>query len=149
MNTSAENNLTTTSNVLSNPDDVFTTWIKGASGVAIVLSLPTNFYALWLILTGGKDLVASHFFTLNLSVSDILYCLCAFIFYLEKYIPVQDFKYVLSVMSGLIYCGRPMFQCCICVERYLAGIHPVLFLTYKHLRYKINNGKLPWIRCSH
>ncbi|KAL1253304.1 hypothetical protein QQF64_017997 [Cirrhinus molitorella] len=62
---------------------------------------------LWLLEgTGGG--VALEFFNLNLSVCEI----------------------------GLVFTGRPLFQCLICVERYLAVVHPVTFLKYKPLRYR-------------
>ncbi|KAJ8397590.1 hypothetical protein AAFF_G00438660 [Aldrovandia affinis] len=33
---------------------------------------------------------------------------------------------------------RPsLFQCCICVERYLAVLHPLTFLRYRPLRYRV------------
>ncbi len=40
-------------------------------------------------------------------------------------------------LDGLSITGRPLFQCLICVECYLAVVHPVTFLKFKPLRYRI------------
>ncbi len=37
-------------------------------------------------------------------------------------------------LIGLAMSGRPLFPCLICVECYLAVVHPVTFLKYKPLR---------------
>ncbi|XDV38348.1 hypothetical protein PO909_007787 [Leuciscus waleckii] len=41
--------------------------------------------------------------------------------------------------------GRPLFQCLICVERYLAVVHPVTFLKFKPLRYRVICCIAAWI----
>ena len=41
--------------------------------------------------------------------------------------------------------ARPLFQACICVERYLAVLHPVLFLKYKPLRYRVACSTVAWL----
>ncbi|KAJ8392179.1 hypothetical protein AAFF_G00077470 [Aldrovandia affinis] len=38
--------------------------------------------------------------------------------------------------QGLVVAGRPLFQCCICVERYLAIVYPIAFLKYRARRYR-------------
>ncbi len=48
------------------------------------------------------------------------------------------------VLLGLLT-GRPLFQCLICVERYLAVVHPFTFLKYKPLRYKVICCTAAWI----
>ncbi len=47
--------------------------------------------------------------------------------------------------QGLSITDRPLFQCLICVERYLAVVHPVIFLKYKPLRYRVICCTLAWI----
>ncbi len=48
-------------------------------------------------------------------------------------------------MSGLGVTGRPLFQCLMCVECYLAVVHPVIFLKYKPLRYRVICCTAVWI----
>ncbi len=49
---------------------------------------------------------------------------------------VPVFVPIKRLSLGLAITIRPLFQCLICVERYLAVIHPVIFLKYKPIRYK-------------
>ncbi len=46
---------------------------------------------------------------------------------------------------GLGITGRPLFQSLMCVERYLAVVHPVTFLKYKPLRYRVICCTAVWI----
>ena len=46
---------------------------------------------------------------------------------------------------GLLTVSRPLFQCCICVERYLAVVHPVTFLKYKPLRHRVGCCGVVWL----
>ncbi|KAM4584763.1 uncharacterized protein PAE49_004207 [Odontesthes bonariensis] len=47
----------------------------------------------------------------------------------------------------------PLFQCCICVECYVGVVHPVIFLQYKHLRYKVASccvaGLITLVSCTY
>ncbi|KAK3572627.1 hypothetical protein QTP86_001127 [Hemibagrus guttatus] len=40
--------------------------------------------------------------------------------------------------------GRPLIQTCICIEQYLAVIHPVTFLRYKAIKYRIAAAVAVW-----
>ena len=46
---------------------------------------------------------------------------------------------------GLFGFERPLFQTCICLECYLAVVHPVVFLRYKPLRYRLGCCALVWM----
>ncbi len=43
---------------------------------------------------------------------------------------------VLYVLIGLCWTVRPLLQICMCMEHYLAVIHPVTFLRYKGIQYR-------------
>nr|XP_055035896.1 G-protein coupled receptor 35-like [Misgurnus anguillicaudatus] len=102
-------------------------------------------YIIWLIVTGTENKIASEFFNLNLSVCEIGICLNCFfslmVFWFSNLELVQLFT------SGLVITGRPLFQCLICVERYLAVVHPVTFLKFKPLRYRLMCCTAAWIIC--
>lgn len=83
-------------------------------------------------------MMASNVFSLNLAVSDILTCLSSLTFILHNHILnyFQEDGVLWSVAifcKGFILTGRPLFQCCICVECYLAVVYPVTFLKYNPL----------------
>ncbi|KAJ8000538.1 hypothetical protein DPEC_G00181150 [Dallia pectoralis] len=116
-----------------------------ANVINVILSLPANAYVLWLIVTGPKGTVASDLFGLNLAVTEILSSLSSLGFIIYYY---QDSEAVYNFalfFKGFIYYGRSPFQSCICVERYLAVIHPVTFLKYKPVRYRMGCSGVVWM----
>ncbi len=80
---------------------------------------------------GTASGVASEFFNLNLSVCEIGICLGNLVFLLSRWFLCLKLLNLFSL--GLTFTGRPLFQCLICVECYLAVVHPVTFLKYKPL----------------
>ncbi|CAL8276660.1 unnamed protein product [Boreogadus saida] len=45
--------------------------------------------------------------------------------------------YLLLAHSTLLWFGRALFQCGICVERYLAVVQPLTFIRFKPLRFRV------------
>ncbi len=111
--------------------------------INLLFGLPTHSYILWLIVKGTGRGITSEFFTLNISVCEIVLCLRSSITLLANVFP--KLWYVKMFMSGFNSTGRPLFQCLMCVERYLAVVHPVIFLKYKPLRYKVVCSTVTWI----
>ncbi|XP_051734821.1 uracil nucleotide/cysteinyl leukotriene receptor-like [Ctenopharyngodon idella] len=111
--------------------------------IGFLVGLPTHSYVIWLIITGAGSGVASEFLILNLSVSETGFCVNCLMFVLSVWFSfILQFKLFLV---GLITTGRPVFQCLICVERYLAVVHPVTFLKFKPLRYRVICCTAAWI----
>ncbi|XP_043072440.1 G-protein coupled receptor 35-like [Puntigrus tetrazona] len=104
-------------------------------GFNLLSGLPMHSYVIWLIVTGTGSGVTSEFFCLNLSVCEIGNSLICVFYILSICFP--NITVLPLILSGLIFTGRPLFQCLICVERYLAVVHPVTFLKYKPLRYRV------------
>ncbi|XP_064859323.1 uncharacterized protein LOC135561547 [Oncorhynchus nerka] len=110
---------------------------------ALALAFPIHGYTLWLI-TGSAS-IATEIFIFNMAVLEIGYSLL---------IPLADAVYLLTTYqshfrviaytASLLLFSRPVFQCCICVERYLAVVHPVVFLKYKPLRYRVGWAAGAW-----
>ncbi|XP_050948623.1 hydroxycarboxylic acid receptor 2-like [Labeo rohita] len=111
--------------------------------INLLFGLPTHSYVIWLIVTGRRNGVALAFFNLNLSVCEIGICLDCLFFVLSNWI--SNLSALALFLQGLAITGRPLFQCLMCVERYLAVVHPVTFLKYKHLRYRVICCTVAWI----
>ncbi|XP_051537046.1 C-C chemokine receptor type 2-like [Myxocyprinus asiaticus] len=111
--------------------------------ISVLLGFPTNSYVIWLIVTGTGNGLAAEFFSLNLSVCEILLCLNSFLHLLPEKGP--NLIYVILVTQGLGNTGRLLFQCVICFERYLAVIRPVTFLKFKPLRYRVICSVIVWV----
>ncbi|XP_046900455.1 P2Y purinoceptor 6 [Hypomesus transpacificus] len=103
----------------------------------LTLGLPTNIYVVKLILTGAAGQMASEFFALNLAVNESLYCLLNILGLLDFHYFMGSFYHARVLSTGFICTSRPLFQCCICFERFLAVVYPVVFLKYKPLRYRM------------
>lgn len=132
---------TNSSSVADHLEPIYT----ASYAINIILGLPTNVCVLWLIVTGAGGTIASQFFTLNLTVSEILYCLFSLVRFLCKFIQTTAVPYIEAFSIGLLHTGRPLFQSCICVERYLAVVRPVFFLNYKPLRYRVGCCGVAWL----
>jgi len=115
--------------------------------LSLLFGVPTHSYVIWLIITGAGSGVASEFFNLNLSVCGIIFSLYALISFLRTFSNLKEPVSLILVkfLMGNIFTVRPLFQCLICVERYLAVVHPVTFLKYKPLRYKVICSAAVWI----
>ncbi len=99
--------------------------------INLLFSFPMHCYVIWLMI-GTRKSVATDYFNINLSVCEIGICLNSLVFVLSIWFSSLE---ILDVfLLGLTFTGRPLFQCLICVERYLAVVHPVTFLKYKPLR---------------
>ncbi|KAJ8372208.1 hypothetical protein AAFF_G00293270 [Aldrovandia affinis] len=122
------------------------TWIYVFAFVSNVLvGLPINVWVLWLIVRGLEVVLASEIFTLNLAALELIYCLQLLLVLLNYFVLNSILSKPLSFFYGLIFFGRPLFQCCTCVERYLAVLHPLTFLRYRPLRYRVGCSALVWM----
>jgi len=113
----------------------------------LLFGLPTHSYVIWLIITGSGNGVASEFFNLNLFVCEVNISLYSLISLL-RIVPIHQTQVLLILskfLSGNLITIRPVFQCLICVERYLAVVHPVTFLKYKPLKYRVICCIVAWI----
>ncbi|XP_067280771.1 C-C chemokine receptor type 8-like [Pseudorasbora parva] len=111
--------------------------------INFLFGLPTHSYVIWLIVTGAGSGVASEFFILNLSICEVANSLNSLLFIIPNWF---SSLYTLQLfLIGLSLTGRPLFQCLMCVERYLAVVHPVNFLKFKPLRYRVICCTVAWI----
>ncbi|XP_058613450.1 C-C chemokine receptor type 5-like [Onychostoma macrolepis] len=111
--------------------------------ISVLLGFPTNFYVIWLIVRGTGNGLAAEFFSLNISISEIILCLHSLTCLLEYTFEIPSIMW--PILIGLIITGRPLFQCLMCVEHYLAVVHPVTFLKYKPLRYRVICSVIAWV----
>lgn len=111
--------------------------------INFVLSLPTNSYVVWLIATKAGGTLVAEFFPLNLAVFEILFCLASTPNILKINFPSATLFAKFSY--SFLWSGRPILQCCICIEQFLAVVYPVLFLRYKTIRYKATFSGVAWI----
>lgn len=102
-----------------------------------VMTLPLNCYNIWLTFTGTKRTTESDIFSLNLALSENLFSLNIVWWFLAVHTVRYNFMYPYLFSLGFLFTARPLFQTCICVDYYLGVVHPVVFLKYKPIRYRV------------
>ncbi|KAK6471036.1 proteinase-activated receptor 3-like [Huso huso] len=110
-----------------------------------ILGLPANVTVLWILLRKQTAISSSEVFVLNLAVIDALFCLNAPLDIYKFYCPGNSIVNVVDYVVN--YCnvfGCPLFLCCICVERYVAVVHPVTYLGFKSLTYRVVCSAVAW-----
>lgn len=113
---------------------------------SFLFALPINGYVLWLILRGQPEKIASDFIPLNQTVVEIIFSLL-FVWYFLKAFLLQCFFFwrMFLFTSSVFLIARPLAQSFLCLEQYLAAIHPVTFIRYKPLRYRLTCGCVSWL----
>ena len=119
-------------------------FLTAAYAINLILGVPANGFILCLMVTRGRAVMTLEFFSLNLAVSEMLFGLSNICCFISFYHNSSVFLAFLFFYVFLLF-GRPLFQTCICVERYLAVIHPVLFLRLKPLKYRVACCSVVWL----
>ncbi len=116
------------------------------SSINFLFGFPVHSYIIWLIVTGTGNGVASESFNINLSICELWISFNCLLSVLSNLLPnVVQLTALSFFLAGVVIAGRPLFQCLMCVERYLAVVHPVIFLKFKPLRYRVICCTVAWI----
>ncbi|KAG8014442.1 hypothetical protein GBF38_002801 [Nibea albiflora] len=112
-----------------------------------LISLPPNCWVMWLMISSPvfwTDRMEA--FEFHLVITELL------IGFLE--LPTLSMSFhsdaemiesILIKFINVIFTTRILFQSSICIERYLAVVHPVLYLRYKPLRYRMTFSCVIWL----
>lgn len=106
-------------------------WYLILQFINIFVGIPANFIVVWLIRKSKGDSSTSDMYIFHLAVLDILFCL---IFPLELanilYLTNSGTWYVLRFFYGMKDTS-PLLLSCICLDRYVAVVHPITFTKIK------------------
>ncbi|KAI5616386.1 uracil nucleotide/cysteinyl leukotriene receptor-like, partial [Silurus asotus] len=110
-----------------------------------LVGLPLNCYMLFLLFTEGvrKDIDVT--FNVSQCASEILLSFTAplsIACHLNSDLCVVK---ALGFFWGISMSARCHFQCCVCLERYIAVVHPITFLKYNRARYRLPCAVVSWI----
>lgn len=111
----------------------------------ILICGPANVWVLWLMISSpqfGTDRM--NIFEFHLTITELLFALVEILvlaFMYNEDILIQ----VMVTLAEVNIMIRNEFQSLICVEQYVAVVHPVLYLRYRPLRYRMGLCCVVWV----
>ncbi|XP_051519471.1 proteinase-activated receptor 3-like [Myxocyprinus asiaticus] len=114
--------------------------------INMFFGIPANITVLWLIHKNKGDSSTSDIFIVQLAVLDTFFCLIpplefANIIFLTS---SSSTWYVLRFFYG-IKDSSPLFLSCICLDRYVAVLHPITFMGLKDKRHRSVCAGVVWL----
>ncbi|XP_061118024.1 G-protein coupled receptor 15-like [Conger conger] len=103
----------------------------GLQFINMFLGIPANLMVLWLLHKNKGDSSTSDIFILHLAILDVFFCLIPPLEFANKlYLTTSSTWYVLRFFYG-VKDSSPLFLSCICMDRYMAVLHPITFTELK------------------
>lgn len=122
-----------------------TFWL-GVKIFLLLTSFPANAVLMCSLLNRSKAMTPSEVLGLNVSVMDILYCLCLPLDIYSNLYEMSDTAH--AVREGLFALnvfGCPLLLTFMCLERYVAAARPVVYLRLGRWEYRAVPCALAWI----
>lgn len=114
--------------------------------VCILVGTPAHLWCLWLYLSFDGKIKQTQVFLLNHTIMELLSCIECVIEILNEFIFMNNTLLLMTgFIFGLSWTGRSLIQTCICIEQYFAVLHPVTFLKYKGIKYRIAAVAVAWL----
>lgn len=106
--------------------------------------LPLQVWNIWLMvsprITKKTDVIR-----LNMMIFIALVSLTNFLIMSGRVVLQYSSQTLWSLLVGLLTFGNPLFHCYVCVERYMAVVHPIIFLKYRPVRYRVQVLAPAWM----
>lgn len=111
----------------------------------LALGFPSNMLVMWLIATRKSEGCTSDVFIFSLAALDAFFCLMTPVdlfnrLYLDHWgiWHLQSFAYGVKDMA-------PLFLTCICLDRYVAIVHPIMFTNVLNNRIRMGISAFVWM----
>ncbi|KAK9972201.1 hypothetical protein ABG768_025524 [Culter alburnus] len=113
--------------------------------VNIIIFLPLNCWILWLV-RRNTGVTWSDFVISNQSVAEVICGIALIVFLSGTLLKKKVVTIISNYLCSTFLVGRPLFQTVFCVERYLAVVHPLVYLKYtKDHKHKVFFVGLVWL----
>ncbi|XP_029372297.1 proteinase-activated receptor 3 [Echeneis naucrates] len=120
-------------------------WYLALQFINMFLGIPANLMVLWLIHKNRGDSSTSDIFILHLAVLDVLFCLIPPLELVSiVFLNTSSTWYVLRFFYGMKD-SSPLFLSCICLDRYVAVVHPITFTKLKDRYHRSVLALVMWL----
>ncbi|XP_064856847.1 G-protein coupled receptor 4-like [Oncorhynchus nerka] len=110
----------------------------------LAIGTPCNILVLWQISSRKSDSSTSDIFIFNLALMDTYFCLMGPIDMVNRLVlDNQGIWYFQRFAYGVKDTG-PLFLVCICLDRYVAVVHPVLFTGIRDNKIRVGVSVVTW-----
>lgn len=114
--------------------------------VILLTSLPANAGLMWTLLNKKKAMTPSEVLGLNVSVMDVLYCLCLPLdIYISVHAVSEEAQSVREALFTLNMFGCPLLLTFMCLERCLAVVRPVAYIRLGRWVYRLVLCACAWV----
>ncbi|KAL2087255.1 hypothetical protein ACEWY4_018314 [Coilia grayii] len=110
----------------------------------LAVGLPTNMMVMWQVATRKSEGSTSDIFIFNLAILDAFFCLMTPIEMINRLILDNERIWYFQRFSYGIKDTAPLFLTCICLDRYVAVVHPILFTGIRDNRIRTAVAVLVW-----
>ncbi len=111
--------------------------------VFAIVGTPIHCWTLWVLIHG--NIKPNSVFPLNINTVEMVFCIYSITYSFMINYPTVTGDRSVVFLFGLVWTVRPLLQIFMCVEHYLAVIHPVIFLRYKGIQYRIASAAAAWL----
>ncbi|XP_035803164.1 proteinase-activated receptor 3 [Amphiprion ocellaris] len=120
-------------------------WYFALQFTNMFLGIPANLMVLWLIHKNKGDSSTSDIFILHLAILDVLFCLIPPLEFANiVFLTASSPWYVLRFFYGMKD-SSPLFLSCICMDRYMAVVHPITFTELKDRQHRAVLAIVVWL----
>lgn len=114
----------------------------------LLVLIPLHLWTLFLCfrkLHQGRGIPASDIFTVVLSIMEVFSCFGFLMCIISLNFNLPWIMYGAVFMLGKYLIGRPVMNCLICLERFVAVVYPVLFHKFSTLRLRCVCAATAWM----
>ncbi|XP_067087918.1 G-protein coupled receptor 4-like [Osmerus mordax] len=111
----------------------------------LAIGTPLNLMVIWLIARSKKsDSSTSDIFIINLAILDAYFCLMTPIEMVNRLVLQNDGLWFFQHFAYGVKDTAPVFLVCICMDRYVAVVHPVLFTGIRDNKIRAAVSVVAW-----